>query len=270
MTINNKIVENLFGFWEFVGLCADKLILENYYHAINLFDSDWPNRVFNITDGISDTMSGEINALIQRMKRNSLPNMLTIGEHEAMANLLTSSGMRVLYRQKGMYLDLTNLAIFPSTYRRDDFIAVRNTYDCNLFATIASQAFRYRVDAKLIEKLTRIPSRLKLFLGKHEDAIVSCGMIFYDQNGNAGLHMIGTLPGYRGMGLGTKMTLNLIDKCIADKKALCVLHASEAGERVYSKIGFKTGASIATYTIDGEDVRYKWDEARSAQEAGKT
>ncbi|MNY54985.1 hypothetical protein D3C86_1909220 [compost metagenome] len=61
--------------------------------------------------------------------------------------------------------------------------------------------------------------------------------------------MIGTLPGSRGKGLAKKITLHLLQECIKDGKKLCVLHASQAGEYVYVKLGFLAVKDLITYHI---------------------
>ncbi len=78
---------------------------------------------------------------------------------------------------------------------------------------------------------------------------LGCGLIFFDSNNNAGFHMIGTVPGSRGKGIGRSMTENLLQKAKDNNAKYYVLHASPMGEPIYSKLGFKTFDEIETYSI---------------------
>ena len=73
----------------------------------------------------------------------------------------------------------------------------------------------------------------------HNNEYLCCGIIFYDSNNNAGLHMIGTISNGRGKGIGTKMTKKLLLEAKANKSEFCVLHASMMGENIYKKLGFE-------------------------------
>ncbi|QNK63542.1 GNAT family N-acetyltransferase [Pedobacter sp. PAMC26386] len=119
----------------------------------------------------------------------------------------------------------------------------------DLFAAIASQSFKYKVDRQIIKVLSNNDRSMRMFICFYNDIPAACGLIFYDQYGYAGLHMIGTLPEFRGKGLAHQMTIHLLNECIKDKKMRVVLHASEAGERVYLKLGFTPLKQIVTYSL---------------------
>jgi predicted acetyltransferase len=78
---------------------------------------------------------------------------------------------------------------------------------------------------------------------------LGCGIIFFDSNNNAGLHMIGTISNGRGKGIGTKMTKKLLLEAKANKSEFCVLHASMMGENIYKKLGFNSFGELETYLI---------------------
>lgn len=75
------------------------------------------------------------------------------------------------------------------------------------------------------------------------------GMLFLDKNNISGLHMTGTMPEFRGLGLGKTMTNKLLLEAHKNKSNYVVLVASEAGEKIYSKLGFISDGNLKSYKI---------------------
>ncbi len=75
-------------------------------------------------------------------------------------------------------------------------------------------------------------------------AFVSCGIVFLDNNNVSGIHMIGTIQEYRGLGLGKAMTTKLMFEAYENKSSEVVLVASKAGEKIYAKLGFITQGNL--------------------------
>jgi len=80
-------------------------------------------------------------------------------------------------------------------------------------------------------------------------SLVSCGIVFLDNNNVSGIHMIGTIQDYRGLGLGKAMTTKLMFETYENKSSEVVLVASKAGERIYAKLGFMTQGNLKSYSI---------------------
>ena len=92
-------------------------------------------------------------------------------------------------------------------------------------------------------------SKVRAFNYLQNNEYLGCGIVFFDSNNNAGLHMIGTTPNGRGKGIGTKMTEKLIWEAKTNKSKNCVLHASIMGENIYKKLGFNSFGELETYLI---------------------
>lgn len=249
--MNEEIITNLFEFWTFIGEKTGKFIKGEGYKAFNLFDSDWPNRVFHLNINKLD-----IEALVDKMKTNNLPNLITIPGYEdrKFNDAFNNAEVKLRSQQKGMALMVDeNTALLEGN---NEIKLVENREEASTFATLASKSFGYRVDVQMLSNLINSTDRVKLFIGGAEGVYLSCGIVFYDSMGNAGFHMIGTLPEGRGKGLGKSMTQQLIRESIQVGRKKCVLHASKAGEELYKKLGFAAYDTINTYTIPGENVRY--------------
>lgn len=61
----------------------------------------------------------------------------------------------------------------------------------------------------------------------------------YSENGVCGLYMIATAASYRGRGIGTRVTAELIRQAMEAGDERFVLHATELGARIYKKLGFR-------------------------------
>jgi ribosomal protein S18 acetylase RimI-like enzyme len=77
-------------------------------------------------------------------------------------------------------------------------------------------------------------------------------MVYLDEYGVSGIHMIGTKSDFRGLGLGKKMTHFLVNEAIKNQSKKVYLVASEAGERIYTKMGFETYGVLESYALQLE------------------
>ena len=237
--MNKKILNNLYEFWSYIGKKTKRLVENDHYKSVSVIDSDWPNRVFSISEG-KDILS-EIIDLIQG---KLLPNIIAVPKPNSLENLsysklfLTQRNMAVSLETEGMNLkDDVNIK------------QVRTKEDALNFAKTASDAFGYKVDGNIIYLLSEDSSKVRLFNYLHNNEYLCCGIIFFDSNNNAGLHMIGTISNGRGKGIGTKMTKKLLLEAKANKSEFCVLHASMMGENIYKKLGFNSFGELETYLI---------------------
>ncbi len=237
--MNKEILNNLYEFWSYVGKKTRRLVENNHYKSVSVIDSDWPNRVFSISDG-----KNILSEIIDLIRGKLLPNIIAVPKPNSLENrsysklFLTQRNMALSLKTEGMSLkDDVNIK------------QVRTKEDAFNFAKTASDAFEYKVDGNIIYLLSEDSSKIRLFNYLHNNEHLCCGIIFFDSNNNAGLHMIGTISNGRGKGIGTKMTKKLLLEAKANKSEFCVLHASMMGENIYKKLGFNSFGELETYLI---------------------
>lgn len=85
-----------------------------------------------------------------------------------------------------------------------------------------------------------------MLAGYTEGETVSAGMA-YTSNGIAGLYFIATLPQYQGHGYASALVVELIEKCFINGVDEIILHASNAGFKMYSQLGFEHDGLMSTY-----------------------
>ena len=64
-------------------------------------------------------------------------------------------------------------------------------------------------------------------------------LMLFINNGIPGIHLVGTLDEFRGKGYGTSITLKAMKDLKDAGFVKAVLQASQMGENIYKKIGFK-------------------------------
>ncbi|SHG46388.1 GNAT family N-acetyltransferase [Pedobacter caeni] len=244
------VINNMFEFWDFVGRQSKTLLTKADFKAILVKGSDWPKRIFNL--GMEQQAEPSVfKKLADEIQAGNLPNMITFTESLAARyqEALSAAGFSPRMKQLGMMIDLSDAVFNEESPSVIHFEEVETEDQAALFAVIAASSFNYHVGPEVVASLINRKDRVRLFIAFHEKQAAACGLIFYDEQGHAGLHMIGTLPEARGKGLAKKLTTHLLQECIHDGKKLCVLHASQAGEYVYVKLGFTAVKDMITYHI---------------------
>ncbi len=237
--MNKQIINNLYEFWREIGRLTNKQTETAYYSAVSMDNSDWPNRIFDLKN--SNAIILEILKLSQAEK---LPEIITITKPNDLRN---NPDFEFLFGQKNMALDLKSITSELSINR--NIKRVETEKDAIDFAKTASESFGYRVDFNVIYKIVNDSKSIRLFIYQEKSECLGCGIVFFDSNNNAGLHMIGTLPKGRGKGIGKSMTERLLIEAIENNINFCVLHASLMGESIYRKLGFESYKEIETYKI---------------------
>jgi len=236
--MNQQIIDNLFEFWSLLGLKSKLLIKKENYKAVMVENSDFGKRVFDIKD------KGIITDIIDKIKSKLLPNIITLSKPN---ELEREPDAKFMFGQRNMALDLNDYQADSNT--SSNIYHVKTVEEILQFAQIASESFGYKVDGDLIKLIANEPE-INLFVYRKEEETLGCGLVFFDSNNNAGLHMIGTIPAGRGMGIGKSITEYLLKEAKDKQCKFCVLHASLMGEKIYSRLGFVPYGELATYRIN--------------------
>ncbi len=240
--MTNYSIDHLFKFWEYIGVLGDFFTNKGGYKCSYQSNMSWPSKIFEI-----DSNRIDFEQLKMKMKNGILPKSLGIPKNELVEKLLLIHNFEKTSVVKGMFL---NISIehkpkdnFPTIQRVDTKSKAIE------FANVAAKSFGYEIYPNTIISLLNSDSNIRMYLGSHNGYAVSCGIIFLDENKVSGIHMIGTIPEYRGLGLGKIMTTKLIFEAFNNRSNTVVLVASESGERIYSKMGFKVDGTLSSYSI---------------------
>ncbi|MBD0404404.1 GNAT family N-acetyltransferase [Flammeovirga sp. EKP202] len=237
--MDNYIINNLYELWEHIGTINNTVITSEDFTAVAVQDSDWPKRVFDLKDHDS-----ALTKVIDLCKKGDIPEVLTVPKSN---DLRSHTGLALLMTQQNMALELESFTAEATT--PPNIQQVKTEEGAKAFAAIASKSFGYRVDHKVINTIVRQSSTTRLFLYQENQKSLGCGIVFFDAENHAGLHMIGTLPEGRGKGIGKSMTMHLLKEAKGHGSKIAVLHASKMGEPIYTKLGFQKYGEIETYRI---------------------
>ncbi len=92
----------------------------------------------------------------------------------------------------------------------------------------------------MLRAIARLPARdhIRAFMAT-ADGEPAASAVLLEWAGVAGLYNVGTLPAFRGRGLGTFVSLSALEAGRADGYRFGVLQATAVGERLYRSIGFE-------------------------------
>lgn len=236
--MNKLIIANLFEFWTCIGNCNDRLSLEQGYRTVSMIDSDWPNRVYAVSDSDQN-----LPFIVERMRRGDIPSSITMAVSNNLANF---QELKFGFPQKNMALELKNTSEVTDTH----IVRAVTKKQLSDFARTASGSFGYRVDPEVVYQTSLEMEKVYFFIYQNEGVVLGCGIVYLDENQNAGLHMIGTLASGRGQGIGKKMTQHLMHIGKSKGAKMATLQASAMGENIYRKLGFKTYGGMETYRLN--------------------
>lgn len=241
MNMNDKIINNLFEFWKHIGSLGQFLYETKGYNYVFPNSDSWPSKVFNIS--YSEV---EVKELYQRIAKDTLPNSISFLENEVLEEQFHKHQFKLRSNLRCMYLNLHENSKPVNNFTSIE--KVDTALKAQIFGEVASKSFGYTVETSTILPFIE-SNKSKLFIGKYRNEYASCGLVFLDEKGISGLHMIGTKPEFRGLGLGKTMTNKLLFESYENKSNQIVLVASESGERIYLKLGFIKKGNLRTYSI---------------------
>ncbi|MDN5214762.1 GNAT family N-acetyltransferase [Fulvivirgaceae bacterium BMA12] len=239
--MNNTIINNLFELWRFIGTGTKSFHRRKGYEYVMSPELSWPNTIFGINGELADFQS-----MYQSIEKGKLPLSIAFSGDALLEKQLSDHHFVPKSTVKGMYLNLSSISKPANHFSAIE--KVDSEEKAVEFAAIASGSFGYKVAPAVILPLIDMAPKIKLFIASHEGVFSNCGLLFLDSNGISGLHMIGTLPDCRGLGLGKIMTHKLLYEAFENTSRQVVLVASEAGERIYSKMGFEVSGALNIYT----------------------
>jgi len=115
---------------------------------------------------------------------------------------------------------------------------------------VVSTVFNIKIDFEFLKFLLD-DKKTSFFLGIYKKKIVSA-LILYLSAGVAGIHAVSTLSEYRGKGFGYAISRTALIEAYKLGYKIGVLQASNLGEIVYRRLGFKKYCDIYSYEIVDE------------------
>ena len=211
--------------------------------------SDFPYPFFNIilrpkikSDHVEETLE----KVVSRYHDLNVPIFWLIGPEtkpNSLGKHLSNYGFKRLGEAPGMAIDLSllNKEIQYPLDLRISVIENQSTLDnwAQIWGLVFNATQEYTLAFVELAKFLVFdsPCDCVLYIGTLKNDPVAISMAYFGA-GVAGIYNVGTIPSYRGNGIGTAMTVfSLLD---AKNRGyhLSTLHSSDLGLSVYKKIGF--------------------------------
>ncbi|MCK8521793.1 GNAT family N-acetyltransferase [Aquimarina sp. D1M17] len=237
----SNAIQHQFEFWEYLGQVGGYLHHNDAYLFLAPKNATWPSKTFGLNEDKIDFEQLKID-----VKKGTIPGSIALQQNNELENKLLKHGFKKTSTVEGMVLHIDGYSCLDEY--DDDIIEVTTIKEVDAFAKISSKAFGYTIYSSTLEPLLR-GDKVKLYIGKYQGNYVSCGIVFKDHYGNSGLHMIGALPEFRGLGLGKIMTKHLLSRAIRNKSKKVYLVASKLGTPIYDKLGFQNQGYLQSYTV---------------------
>lgn len=199
------------------------------------------------------TMSNRIAEVMSHFKPSRTPMTWFLGPSsgpEGLENALAEQGLVHGAPIPGMAIDLETLEApdFPSHIRVEEVTDQDTLKVCSRTAADGFQLPPEATDGYMnfVESYGYGPNR-RWFLGYlNERAAAVALVVLHEQV--AAVYCVATLPEMRGKGLGKAVTLAAIWSAKAAGHKVAVLEASEMGQPVYRKLGFRELCTLRTMT----------------------
>ncbi|WP_288131734.1 GNAT family N-acetyltransferase [Microbulbifer sp.] len=167
---------------------------------------------------------------------------------------LIALGMEKLPPRIAMAAEVKQLASQPKAVDGLDIISVDNADDLmrygELVAALSDDTRESAQITKFFRQLSELPehkySRLKFFLGMLKDKPVATGSLFSSADA-LGFYDLGTLPEYRGRGIGTAMFHHLLNEVIHSHHKHAVALVDENRQNLLLNAGFYAVGEVARF-----------------------
>lgn len=202
----------------------------------------WPNAmVGNVEESI-------VSAVIKGIENTELPPFWSfdVEYNSSLVELLEKNDFKEINRWEGMSLQLEDFK--PAPAHPDLMLEIVNSEALlNEWVSVVKPVMmpNKKMSSEMLSKWMTNNDFI-LLVGKKDGKTVTTGMSFM-HNGSVGLYFIATLPEFRGKGYAKSLVSELINLSFEKGFTEMVLHASDDGRWVYSKLGFQSEGIISTY-----------------------
>jgi GNAT superfamily N-acetyltransferase len=231
-------------------VAGGEFVQEEYYCWTKNPYADRYGKIFNIRipGKRADTV---LRKLCDDMAQGPAPKNILLGPTSLPCNLaerLAGHNFNKVYTQTGMALELTQLGPLP-----DDEAGHIRVVDSGpalaQWLLVAAAAFGKTRNPALFQCFMR-EKDFVLYAGYLHDRMVATTML-HIKSAVAGIHLVGTLPEYRGRGFATALTCTALRDAREKGCTIGALQASAMGESVYRKIGFNGYGTISHWEFLG-------------------
>lgn len=234
VAIDKANIDNLTGLWRLMGATVAQ---QGWWQS-----NSWPRRCWQDWDNRADI---GLQALVELVPEDYLCPVWAVGDGTVELEAgLRSAGFEMGLQQWAMVLPLAGAEPAPSTGRLE-LSTIDSDADAAQWSRICGQAFGYRIDAAVIDRIRRHPDVEVLWAACKGVRVATA--ILYRTGSVVGVHQVGVPPEWQGQGIARELMWQLVARTKAMGAEYLCLQASAAGEPLYLSMGFKTQFGMRSY-----------------------
>lgn len=244
-------LHNLTRLWEAMG--CETITYEGDIIASR--SQHWPHR-FWLKNSAKKLTNSEFTKVLTAIPKDCILPTYTIDKISLnLASLLSDLKYSVAFKQTAMFLELANHIEIKrelSLLKSNQTLSIERLIDdtaVQLWCDVGGKAFNYQIDLEPIQQLIT-NNKAHLFLAYINDKPTATGLLFettYNTQKTIGIHQIGVLERYRGLGIARVMMEYLIAYCANKDADYISLQASEEGKPLYESLGFQQQFEIKNF-----------------------
>ena len=229
-------IQNMISLWHLYGAQSK----EKLWHSVS-----WPHRVWH------DSLEPDVT--IATLAHASLAKEQKIVMLQEQQQLTPAWLAR--YQFDGG-LQLMNIDLTTSTFARCDktqlipvsiesIESIESISQINEFSALCSKGFGYKIDTQVLEKVAQMSS-VKLMLLAVDGRSVATALL-HETERVLGIYQIAVPAEHRGKGYATSIMLHILNYAQQKGFQYACLQASEMGQNLYLKLGFKVCGQLMIY-----------------------
>lgn len=238
--LNKANIDNLTGLWKKMGTQPSARPSMKLLNA----SLSWPNRYWFDWDTDTYQISAMQDFPIELPRNSIIPIWGGVAEStDYFEQILIENGFAVVFEQTAMYL---NLESYVAIENQTSHIArIHSQQDIETWAHVSGAAFGYEIDVSVIHNIADDPN-IQLFMAYNEGQAAATAML-YKTADIIGVHQVGVAEEYQRKGIAYSLMQYVIEACNTWQGKFVTLQASEAGEVLYKRLGFKPQFIIRNY-----------------------
>lgn len=234
----------------FLEMNGKQIIKTESHEYCHFPDSVWPNINFNLKIK-AKKLDSWISQIQRNIKEEQSPVFL-------MCNTLDTSPDLMIQLKKyqannphwaAMTYDLKK-TIHIKKLENFEIKQIKTLTEIDDWCYVLEQSLmkQRKIEKQLLYKVAK-SEIIEFYMGYENGIPVTASMLFKDGDW-AGIYCVGTLPEYERKGYGKAATLFAMQKGLERGCTAAVLQATQAGERVYDKIGYVNRGRIELFNLE--------------------